>query len=253
MKKVDKTGEENYNSFGSKMIITKYINAHNINVYFPEYNWTCKHCCYQHFRDGKMRSPYCKTIYGIGYIGEGKYKVSEDEKATRVYKFWNHMLERCYDEKYIEKYPTYKSCYVCDEWHNFQNFAKWYEENYYEIEDERMCLDKDILIKGNKIYSPNTCIFVPNRINVLFAYSKKRNNNLPIGVKLDERRNVFYSYCYNYGKCTFLGSFTSPIEAFKPYKEFKEKVIKQVANEYRDLIPQKLYEAMYKWEVEIDD
>ena len=83
------------------------------------------------------------------------------------------MLRRCYDEKLHKKYPTYIDCKVCEEWLNFQNFAKWYYNNYYEIENEKICLDKDILHKGNKIYSPDNCVFVPNNINVLFVKSDK--------------------------------------------------------------------------------
>ena len=50
-----------------------------------------------------------------------------------------------------------------------------------------------------------------------------------------------------------LGYFETPKEAFKSYKTFKEQYIKQVADEYKDKIPKKLYEAMYNWKVEITD
>ena len=83
------------------------------------------------------------------------------------------MLKRCYDPKYQEKEPTYKGCTVENHLLNFQHMCKWLEENYYEIPGETMCLDKDILCKGNKIYSRNTCIFVPERINLLFVKHEK--------------------------------------------------------------------------------
>ena len=134
---------------------------------FPEYNWTLKHARYGNFIRRNIKCPYEPRTYGIGYLGEGKYKTRENGKLTKCYDTWHSMLERCYYPKYQEKYPTYKDCEVCESWHNFQAFAEWYNDNYYEIHGEVMCLDKDILIKGNKIYSPETCVFVPEKINNL--------------------------------------------------------------------------------------
>lgn len=254
---IDRVGEENYNNFGSKMVIVKYKGALDIDVYFPEYDWTFKNATYITFKNGNIKCPYEPRFYRIGYLGEGKYKVSKNGKDTKCYKAWIHMLERCYNEKYKKKKPTYENCKVCDEWLNFQNFAKWYYENYYEIEGQIMCLDKDILIKGNKIYSPETCIFVPNTINSLFTKSDKARGNTPIGV--NEQKNKFRAQCsvYDFGnkkkKRIYLGSYDTSEEAFEVYKQFKEKYIKQVADLYKDKIPQKLYQAMYKYEVEITD
>ena len=201
-----------------------------------------------------------KNVYGVGYIGVGKYKSTEKGKATRCYKTWSHMLERCYDKKYHKKESTYIDCIVCEEWHNFQNFAKWYEENYYEVENEKMNLDKDILFKGNKIYSPQTCIFVPNRINVLFTKSNKVRGEYPIGIhKYSENRIRVLCSIYNKEKARkvkiHLGCFSinEPFKAFTCYKNFKENYIKQVADEYKELIPLKLYKAMYEYQVEIND
>ena len=120
-----------------------------------------------------------------------------------------------------------------------------------------MCLDKDILHKGNKIYSSNTCIFVPNRINVLFTNCKKTRGNYPIGVTKNDN-NRFRARCNilddnNKIKSVHLGYFGTPEEAFNAYKIFKENYIKEVADEYKDKIPNKLYEAMYNWRVDITD
>lgn len=108
------------------------------------------------------------------------------------------MMRRCYDPKYHEKEPTYKGCEVCKEWLNFQMFAEWYYKNHYEIEGQRICLDKDILLKGNKIYSADTCIFVPHRINSLFVKSYKLRGELPIGVSYHKRDKKFRADCSVY-------------------------------------------------------
>ena len=82
---------------------------------------------------------------------------------------WHNMYNRCYREDYLEKNPQYKGCSICDEWLNDREaFYNWVAENYYIIDGEQIDLDKDILVKGNKVYSPDTCIFAPHVINTYF-------------------------------------------------------------------------------------
>ena len=254
MKFIDRTGEENISKFGSKMIITKYISARDIDVYFPEYNWTSKHNFYNNFKNGLIKCPYEPRVYGHGYMGEGKYKSKKNGKHTRCYQTWHGMLERCYDPKYHKKEPAYKDCEVCDEWLNFQNFAKWFYKNYYEVLGERMHLDKDILVKHNKLYSPETCIFVPQPINSLFTKRKSKRGSEPIGVSYRNDRNKYRAYCDDgSGEYVHLGHYNSFEEAFQVYKQYKENLIKKTADKYKDFIPEKLYKSLYKYEVEIND
>ena len=257
MKKIDRTGEEGCNNFGSKMIIVGYRNIRDIDIYFPEYDFTFKHVQYDNFKKGKIKCLYEPRYYGKGYLGEGKYKVKENGKHTDEFKIWHGMLQRCYDPKYQEKYPTYKGCKVEDYLLNFQNMAEWINENYYEVPGEVMCLDKDILYKGNKVYSRDTCIFVPERINNLFVKSDKARGKCPIGVTLTPS-GTYQVYCSNkYGKSVYLGTYNSEEEAFQVYKQYKEKVIKEIIDSYEGKIPEphysRLREAMYNYEVEIDD
>ena len=254
----NRVGEINYNKFGSKMEIINYRGVNDIDVYFEKYNWIYYHAEYHNFLRKNIYCPYDKRIYNAGYLGEGEYVFKINGKQTKCYDMWHNMLQRCYDEKYKNKKPTYKGCIVCEEWLNFQNFAKWYYNNYYEIEGEQMHLDKDILIKGNKIYSPQTCIIVPNRINVLFINRKNDRGNCPIGVTYHKRDNVYetkLSFLNKNGKQSriYLGRYNTPEEAFQSYKQAKENYIKQVADEYKSYIPKELYDAMYRYEVEIDD
>ena len=224
---------------------------------FPEYNWTFKHAQYQSFKRGKIKCPYEPRTFGIGYLGEGKYKMSENGKNTDEYDIWYHMLMRCYDPKYQEKHTTYRACKVEDYLLNFQHMGEWIDDNYYEIPGEKMCLDKDILCKGNKIYSRETCIFVPQKINTLFIKCNKSRGKDPIGVYQLPSGN-YQAYCNNgYGKYIYLGVYSTKEEAFRVYKQYKEKVIKEVIDSYEDEIPEPFYsrlkEAMYNYEVEIDD
>ena len=256
-KKIDRTGEEGYNSFGSKMIISKYNDAKDMDVYFPEYNWIFEHATYNHFKKGKIKCPYEPRTLGVGYIGEGEYKTRENGKKTDEYIIWHDMLERCYDGKYQEKKSTYKGCVVEEYLLNFQHMGEWLAENYYEVPGEKMHLDKDILCKRNKIYSRGTCIFVPERINSLFTKRDNCRGNDPIGVYQLPSGN-YRAQCNNgYGKPIYLGVYTTKEEAFRVYKEYKERVIKETIDSYEGKIPEPFYsrlkEAMYNYEVEIDD
>ena len=257
VKKINRAGEESYNNFGSKMIIVEYKNNRDIDVYFPEYDWTFEHTQYNNFKNGKIKCPYEPRYYGKGYLGEGKCEVSKNGKLKKEYIIWRNMLKRCYDTKYQEKEPTYKGCTVENHLLNFQHMCKWLEENYYEIPEEIMCLDKDILCKGNKIYSRDTCIFVPQRINALFIKSDKSRGNNPIGVIELPSGNYRVQCNDGYGKHIYLGTFSTEKEAFQVYKQYKEKIIKETIDSYKGIIPEPFYSrlktAMYNYEVEIDD
>ena len=249
-----RVGETRINNFGSTIIVTAYRNARDIDIYFPEYDWTAEHVRYDQFKNGNVKCPYEPRVYGIGYIGEGPYKVSENRKHTKLYDTWHDMLKRCYDSKHIQKYPTYIGCSVCDEWYNFQNFGKWYEENYYEIDNERMALDKDILVKGNKVYSPNNCCFVPQSINSLFTKRDNDRGDCPVGVYYDKQNKKYKAQCsIGTGKQKGLGRYDTLETAFQAYKEFKEAYINKIANDYIELIPFNLYQAMVNYEVDIED
>ena len=193
-------------------------------------------------------------MMSIGSIGKGEYNSVKDNRAYMV---WKGMLDRCYNEKYRNKYKTYIDCEVYEEWFCFQNFAEWFYENYYEIEGEEMHLDKDILIKGNKIYSPDTCVFVPKRINSLFTKCDRARGNLPVGVRYRRDTNKFRVECSTQKNGVkhrvSLGQYDTVEEAFEVYKQFKENYIKEVAEEYKHKIPVKLYEALINYKVEITD
>ena len=178
------------------MKIIRCNSYYDITVQFQDEYKFERDTTYSNFKKGNVRNPYDKTVYGVGYLGEGKYKVYIDQDHLEpVYNVWRTLLGRVCTEKHREQFPAYADCEVCEEWLNFQNFATWFYKHYYEIPGELMCLDKDILIKGNRIYSPETCIFVPSRINTLFVKSDKVRGNLPIGVGYHKQHNKYRSYC----------------------------------------------------------
>lgn len=246
LKRKDHTGETGKNTYGYLMIIHKYINENDIVVEFRDGYQV--HTNYQRFCKGQVRNPYNRTICRFGYVGEGKYNCQDNEKAYRA---WTNMIRRCYDKEIQKKYPTYRGCSVCDEWKCFQNFADWYYKNWYEIPGQRMHLDKDILKKGNRVYCPENCCFVPQEINELFGNKTDRSFDLPVGVDAD-KYGKYRARCSNGTSNSHIAMFNTPEEAFLAYKEAKEKRIREVAEEFKGLIPDKVYRAVINWIVEID-
>lgn len=171
-----RVGETNVNKHGSKMEIVKYDKANDVWVKFIESDYIMK-TIYGNFKRGDIKSPYDKTVYGVGFLGVGKYKAHVNLKQTKQYKAWKSMMTRCYYKEHLERFPTYYGCSVVEDWHNYQNFGDWYDKNYYEIDGEIMQLDKDILIKGNRTYSPEACIFVPQSINLVFRKGGNKSGN----------------------------------------------------------------------------
>ena len=230
------------------MEIVEVFKNGKIMVKFLDNYKFIKETNYSNFKNGRLKNPYDKSVYGVGFLGYGDYTFKNDKKA---YKVWSAMIERCYVVRENRMFSAYHNCEVCEEWHNFQNFAKWYYDNYYEVGSERVQLDKDILTKGNKIYSPENCIFVPQHINTLFEIgSSIRKYDLPIGISLSNGGRYTAKMTNKItNKVENLGTYDTIEEAFEVYKNRKEEYIKQIADLYKDKIPQRLYEAMYRYEV----
>lgn len=244
----DHIGITNKNSFGTEMKIIDYIDRYKVLIEFQDEFKYQKYVDMGNFKKGAVYNPYDKTVLNVGYIGDGKYC---KENHKECYICWHNILTRCFDSKYKEKYPTYKDTCVVDEWLNFQTFADWYYNNIYYVSNERMEIDKDIMFKGNKIYSPDKCVFVPRRINSLLINSKAIRGKYPVGV--DMHRGKFRARCNTLNGSVFIGHYRSSEAAFNAYKKFKENYIKQVADEYKNKIPAKLYGALYNFQVEVND
>ena len=242
-----RVGEEGYNNFGSKMIIKEYREYKDIDVYFPEYNWVFKHAHYNSFKNGNIKCPYEPRYYGVGYLGVGKWKVKDESgKWSRVYLCWRHMLERCYHEKSSWQYPAYYGiCTVCEEWKCFQTFADWYKAREYDV-NERLHLDKDIKHPGNTVYSPENCILVPQKINALFM-NKKNKRGLPNGISKCKT-----GYCAEYdGK--HIGTFMTVEKAYEEQTKKKKEEIVKVANNYKGIIPNEVYDAVISYEFSLSN
>ncbi len=253
MVKNNRVGEVFYSTKYGKITIIEYYGFENCTIQFED-GTIIKNKIFDHVKRLIVKNPNFPSIYGIAYIGQGVYGASRDQVKNLFYNKFKNMIERSADKKLKEKFPAYKDVTVCVEWLNFQNFAKWMDENYNPETMEGWHLDKDILFKSNKIYSPDTCCFVPQEINALFTKGEKRRGRYPIGVSFNNGRGKKFKSCIEkYGKSLYLGLFDTEEEAFEAYKTAKEYHIKEVAEKWRSKITEKVYNALINYPVEITD
>lgn len=181
-----------------------------------------------------------KLVCGVG-ITDITTKNGNEECYTK----WKSMLKRCYSPKYHIRRPTYKGCTVCSDWLTFSKFKEWYNVNY-RVE---MQLDKDILIRGNKIYSPTTCKFVPQEINTLLnGYDNGRGIYMQ-GVSFRKKPQKYSAQINRGNGSEHIGYYNTEIEAFTSYKTEKELWIKHQADHYFSLgqIDKDIHTALYNW------
>lgn len=252
MKKYNgRIGEKHITNEGYEVEIIEYISAVKCKIKFIKSGHIKSNIKYSDLKKGKVKNPYHPSVYGIGYFGVGKYSSQKNGKHTNHYKTWTSILERCYSLRFKDNSSTYLGCSVAEDWYNFQNFAEWYEKNYNSNTMQGWHLDKDILFKGNKIYSPETCCFVPASINILFVRGESHRGKYLIGVY--KNRNNYTAYIHRGGRKVTMGTYEVEKEAFEVYKAAKEVYIKEEADKWKDKITLKVYEAMINYQVEIAD
>ena len=234
--------------------VLEYFSANRITVRFTETGAT-RTCDSKAVLSGGVKDLLKPTVYGVGFIGDGEYTSTcpNTGKNMRSYVVWKDILRRCYSHKEREKFRTYDGCTVAEIWHNYQNFAQWY--NIQVGNDMGYQVDKDILHKGNREYSPDNCCLVPKHLNILTACSNKLNRGLyPIGVHFDKCSKKFTaSMQAGKGMSERIGLFSNPEDAFKAYKKNKEKRIQEVATNLTGLIDDRVLVACLNYVVEITD
>lgn len=249
--------EEKLNNQGCLMKIVEYNKANDIVVEFQDEHRYRVNTIYANFKSGSIRNPYYPSIFGIGITG-CKYPTKVNGVSTKEYNAWVDMLKRCLMEKTKDKQPSYRDVECCKEWLNFEVFCDWLhsQSNFSKWKSgKRWAIDKDILFKRNKIYSPETCCLVPQNVNCLFLKREAERGDYPIGVRYTN--DGFLAVCRNpfLDSAEELGYYSTPERAFMAYKVYKENIIKQVAEiEYKNgNIIKECYEAMLNYVVEIDD
>ena len=190
-------------------------------------------------------------VFGVG-INDWDGNVSVGGKLIMEYQLWANMLERCFSEKYKQKHPTYEDVTCSKGWLLMTPFIEDVSKmKGYDLEGWH--LDKDILVKGNKLYSKDACCFVPHEINMLLIKRDNHRGEWPVGVCFDKAAGKFKAQLAINGKRKHLGYFTTPDEAFQAYKLAKEDQIKVVAEKWKHQLDERVYQALLKYTVSIDD
>jgi len=235
-------------NFGD-VIVTKYIDSYNVHVKFLDTGYETV-TQMSNVREGNVKDKLAPSVYNVGVIGDEIIKI--DGEVLKVYRLWRSVLQRCYDKNTLMKRPTYVNCTVSDNFRYFPYFKEWCSKQI-GFNVDGWDLDKDILLKGNRVYSEDTCCFVPREVNSLFTKSNKTRGNLPIGVSYKKHNEKFSACLRKYGKLFHIGYFTTEIEAFHAYKEAKEAYVKEVANKWKGVLDTKVYVALMNYQVEITD
>lgn len=241
------------NNYGTFTVIN-YVNKNNILIKFNQTGYEIRVSLSQ-IKTGSIKDRMFPKVIGVGVVGDSITKVNGEN--TKEYRLWRGVLERCYNPKKHLKSPTYVGCTVSDSFKHFHLFVNWCNNQigFNSLDEEGRCfhLDKDILVKGNKLYSEDTCSFVPAEINTLFCKANKTRGRYPIGVYYDKSRDNFQAYVRVKGKRKSLGRYNTIEEAFLAYKQAKEAYIKELANKWKDVIDPRVYEALINYQVEITD
>lgn len=259
------------NNQGSKFRVVHYKDSKNVYVEFynhPRERITIVKARWRSIQKKEVTDIFQPSVYGVGYLGKTSC-MNNDGTLKKSYRRWVGMLARCYDSKLHLKHPTYVGCSVCEEWKCFATFEKDYEillnENNFPKSME-LHLDKDILFKGNKVYSKEKCVLVPSELNKMFTKCDMSRGNLPIGVfcRKDCRINSYIATVSTglkarihkkpYQQTKF---FPTVEEAFQFYKQQKEHFIELMAVRYRarGYISEnsRLFRALMSYKVEVDD
>ena len=231
--------------------IVKYNNTTNVEIRFLKTGYEMV-TQLGNIRNGEVKDRYLPSVYGVGIIG-AKYPVSEGRRNTKEYMLWTDMLTRCYSDTYKKKRPTYEGCEVEGNFKSYEYFYEWCH-NQIGFGIEGFELDKDLLIKGNKVYNENTCVFLPQEINSVLTKSTASRGKHLIGVSWSNTSKSFIArVAKNKGKQECLGCFNTELEAFNAYKTAKEAFIKEQADKWKGKIDDRVYNALMNYTVNIDD
>ena len=235
--------------------IVKYNNNRNVEIQFINTGYETTVQLVQ-VKSGNVKDPHLPSVHGIGVFGI-KYPSKINGVQTREYKLWTHMLERCYSDGFKKKQPTYEGCEASENFKSYEYFYEWCNKQIGFSNDGNgnpFHLDKDLLVKGNKVYSENVCVFLPQEINQLLVKRTASRGKYLIGVHWCNTKKVFVAQVSkNKGVPEYLGSFNTELEAFNAYKQAKESFIKEQAEKWKGKIDPRAYEALMNYKVNIDD
>jgi hypothetical protein len=239
-------GDIFYNNEGCPVVVLDYINHADVKIKYLDTHGYTTNVSARHLIEGGIKNPYHPSVFGIGYTGHGRHKSWEDGKMTDVRRAWQSMLSRIYYENYKKMNPTYSDCSVCEEWHNFQNFAEWWH-NEPNAGKKGFELDKDLICFSNRQYCPEKCSYVPKEINIILSKPRCSDRTLPTGVY--KANSKFKAQFSKNGRVKTIGTFVTIQEASDAYCKEKKKQIEEVAEKYKDVLNPIVYNNLKNMEI----
>ena len=240
---------------GYLVTVVEYFHAKKILVEFNDSRKTQIYVEAVQLRRGTLSNPNHPKTLGVGFMGIGPYVAKRAGKMTKEYTLWFHMLQRSTDEgrKSSSVPKAYHDKSTDPQWHNFQEFAEWCQWQV-GFKNSGWELDKDLLVKHNKVYSPDTCVFLPNEVNCFLIRRESVRGDNPIGVHYF-RRDGYYLAQGSFGGAATerIGEFKTSTEAFLAYKERKEWYANILAEKYKGQIDERAYISLLNFEVDVDD
>lgn len=230
--------------------VVKYEGTTKVTVRFEDGTTRLTHV--SQIRNRSVKNNFQPIINGVGYLGTDHYLYSgKTIKVIPEYVAWVGMLRRCYDVDHLEKFPNYVGCTVTKDWHNFSIFAEWYklQVGY----GKKWHVDKDHTVLGNKVYSPETCSLVPPEVNNLLLDRRALRGDCPIGVHYSAPHGKYIAQAHSGNKSTYIGIYLTPEDAFAAYKVVKESYVKVVAEKYKDVLSDAVYNTLTNYVVLITD
>ncbi|CAH9014585.1 putative homing endonuclease HNH [Vibrio phage 496E54-1] len=242
---------------GGNVVVLEYINSKRVLVKFINTGsevWTRT----VHIRSGLIKDKLSPRLQGVGYIGTGPYSPTHYNSVKGVWENTFHynrfggMIYRCYNPK---SYETYKDSFVEEKWHNFQTFAGWVDSEWkeeYRVSGIQFELDKDLLVKGNKVYSESTCCLIPKEVNMTLVKGDKHRGSSLIGTSLT-KKGRFRARGYFNGVAIELGLFDEEHLAFEAYKKNKKRETDRLVEKYRGFLRDDVIQALSEYKIDKGD
>lgn len=245
-----KAGDKFTSNEGYVFEVIEYKAYNKVHIKFDT-EYACeKFVAVKEILKGNIKNPFHPVVRGIGFFGIGPYtsKIKGNgTKSTQEYVHWSSMLTRSYYEGYHKRFPTYVGCSVDEQWHNFQEFAEWCQ--WQKGFGMGYVLDKDLLIQGNKEYGPETCVFIPPELNSIIVTQVKPGKGVPAGISFQTSSQKYIASCAIDGKNKNLGRYKYADEAFSVYKDFKENLVKEKAEKFKNSLDIRAYHAFMNFTV----
>ena len=240
------------NKQGLNYKIVHYNTYYDITILFD--SGYIKSTTMKEVKRNTIKDKLSPSVYGVGIVGI-RYQTKANGKHTTEYSVWKNMLRRCYSGKCRQKFQSYSDCTVSENFKKYSYFYEWANKQvgFNSVDDigNPFHLDKDLLVKGNKIYGEDTCVFLPLEINVVLAIKDSKHKKFHVGVR--KSANRYEATCCVNGRLVYLGAFDTEIEAFNAYKQAKENYLKELAEKWKDKIDPRAYNALINYKIEITD